>query len=166
MSNTYLFKLLHTELKASDCQKAINIPKLVDPNGLTPAECWDFSEFNNVIDDHANITRERALLYAEHCMPWGVNFIECLTNVTIEMQDQEWALTTAKNSCTNGLKVKIASTFDKLPGHQQTGVVYIWLMLDIHIGQHHSRRREGTERATETVCNERIEGLLPRRGKR
>ena len=75
------------------------------------------------IDDHANITRERVLLYAEHCMLWGVNFIECLTNVTIEQQDQEWTLTTAKNSCMNQLKVKIAFTFDKLPGHQQTGVV-------------------------------------------
>ena len=72
-----------------DCQKAINIPKLVDPNGSTPADCWDFSEFDNVLDDHANITRERPLLYAEHCMLWGVNFIECLTNVTIEQQAQE-----------------------------------------------------------------------------
>ena len=38
-----------------------------------------------------------------------------------------------RNLCTNGLKVKVASTFDKLPGHQQTGVVYVWLMLDILI---------------------------------
>ena len=66
LSNTYLFKLLHTELKASDCQKAINIPKLIDPKGLTPADCWDFSGFDNVILDHASITRERVLLFAEH----------------------------------------------------------------------------------------------------
>ena len=64
-------------------------------------------------------------------MLWGVNFIECLEDVTIEQQDQEWTLTCAKNLCTNGLKVKVASIFDKIPGHQQTGVVYIWLMLDI-----------------------------------
>ena len=89
LSNTYLFRLLHQELKASDCQKAINIPKLVDPNGLTPADHCNFSEYNNVVDDHANIPWETVLIYAEDCMLWGVNFIECLEDVTIEQQDQD-----------------------------------------------------------------------------
>ena len=131
LSNSYLCKLFLQELKAMDCQKAINVPKLVDQNGLTPANHLDFNERLNAVDDHAMTPWETVLLHAEACMLWGANFIECLKDVAIEQQDQEWTLTTIKNLCTNGHKVNIASIFNKLPGHQHTGVVYIWIMLDI-----------------------------------
>ena len=63
-------------------------------------------------------------------MCWKVNPTP-IKDVAYEMQYQKWVLTSARNSCTHGLKIKIATIFDTLPGHQQAGVVYVWLMLDI-----------------------------------
>ena len=63
-------------------------------------------------------------------MLWGTN-ASPISGVTHERQDPEWISTMAKNSCSVGLNIKIDKTYSKLEGHQQAGVVYLWLMLDI-----------------------------------
>ena len=39
----------------------------------------------------------------------------------------------AKNSCLVGLNININNTYSKLGGHQQAGVVCLWLMLNISV---------------------------------
>ena len=46
---------------------------------------------------------------------------------------QDWIYTLAHNSCTTGLNVKIETVWEKLEGHQQADVVYLWLVFNVII---------------------------------
>ena len=76
------------------------------------------------------MTKEQVLLWGEDCMLWGSRDSQ-IAGVTYERQDQEWICTMAKNSCSVGFNIKIDKTYSKLDGHQQAGVVYLWLMVDV-----------------------------------
>ena len=63
-------------------------------------------------------------------MCWGTN-PSPITSINYEGKDQEWILTLGQNSCSPGLNMKAETSFTKLGGHKQAGIVYLWIMLDI-----------------------------------
>ena len=115
-------------MKACDVLAGIMIPTLLDPAGATPTDRWDFSKRYHVLTEHSQITKEQVLLWGEDCMLWGSN-ASPIADVTYERQDQDLIHTRASNSCSPGLNVKVKKSFSRLEGHQQAGVVYLWLML-------------------------------------
>ena len=56
--------------------------------------------------------------------------------------------------------MKIASVFDKLPDHLQTGVVYIWIMLDIIVNITPDVAK-GLKEQLKYIANEGIKGCYP-----
>ena len=63
-------------------------------------------------------------------MLWGLN-ASLIDGITYERQDRDWMYTLARNSCTTGLNIKTETARENLEVHQQAGVVYLWLMLDV-----------------------------------
>jgi hypothetical protein len=132
ISTRYKNKLLHAKMKACDVLRGIMVPtlKVGYATASTPAKRWDFSKSYHILKEHSQVTREQVLLWGSDCMLWGSN-ASPIDGITYERQDQDWIYTLARNSCTAGLNVKIETAWEKLDGHQQAGVVYLWLMLDV-----------------------------------
>ena len=61
--------------------------------------------------------------------------IKCFPNRwnNVRTSGQDWIYTLSRNSCTAGLNVRIETAWEKLEGHHQAGVVYLWLILDVII---------------------------------
>ena len=89
----------------------------MNPDGGTPAACWDFSERYHILTNHSKITKEAVILWGDHGMRWGVNDSP-IPKITYERQDQDRILSLAQNSSTVGLNEKVEHTFNKLDGHQ------------------------------------------------
>ena len=119
-------------MKAFYLLEGVMVPVLVEPDGNTPADRWDFDTRYNVLLERSNVSQEQVMFWVEDCMRWGPH--PSPTPKTIyECQYQEWILTLDQNSWSPGLHMKINHKFSKLLGHQQDGVVYLWMMLDIII---------------------------------
>ena len=108
------------------------VPVLVDPDGYTPADWWDFDKRYNYLLEHSKVSQEQVVLLGEDCMGLGEHPLP-IPKITYERQDQECILTLAQNSCSPGLHMKINHKFRKFLGHRQARVVYLCMMLDIII---------------------------------
>ena len=106
------------------------VPTLLNVNATTLSVQWYFIKQHYLLLERSKIIKEQVLLWREDCMRWDTHK-SLITGVTYKRQDQEWICTIAKHSCFVSLNIKIDKTYSKLDGHQQAGVVYLWLMLDI-----------------------------------
>ena len=69
--------------------------------------------------------------------------------------------TLACNSCTVGLNVKIEAAWEKLEGHHQAGVVYLWLMLAV-IANITGNVAAGLKSRIKTFGQKGLSGMYPR----
>ena len=108
---------------------AVLVPILKDENGSTPADRWDFTE-RKTLPFHHSIPYKTVLKGGSDCVRFGINKSLVIPGMTLERQEQDWLLDLCRNSSKAELKVKIGRSFNKIPGHEQSGVLYLSMMLD------------------------------------
>ena len=111
------------KIKSFDLLEGVMVTVLVDPDGYTPADWWDFSKGYNVLLEHSKVSQEQVVLWGEDCMRLSAH-PSPIPRITYERQYQEWILTLAQNSRLPGLHMKINHKLRKLWGHWQAGVLY------------------------------------------
>lgn len=112
----------HIECTSWDMNNVMLIPTLVDEEGATPADRWDFTKRRHLLDHHGSISMKECTFWTEDCV---------LSGTTLEIEDQEWILTKARNSSTSELRRRVEMKMEKLPAYQQGGVTYLKIMFDI-----------------------------------
>ena len=105
------------KMKAFYLLEGVMVPVLVDPDGYTPADRWEFDTRYNVLLKHRKFSQEQVELWGKYCMRWGVH-PSPIPKITYERQDQEWILTLDQKSFSPGIHTKINNKFSKLLGHR------------------------------------------------
>ena len=62
ISTSYKNSLMHSALKACDALNGVLVPRLLNANGATPADRWNFLVRHHVLLEHSKVTKEQVLL--------------------------------------------------------------------------------------------------------